>query len=90
MRNVLWMTLVAGFLSGCGGHHHGYYRAPPPPPLEYRHYHRLDCDHHVECRYYGGAHHFTRHDSHERYWHVHRTEHGSYKHCYVVRRKHDY
>jgi hypothetical protein len=83
---VVRMALVLGCLASCGGPHYGYYPAPPP---EYRHYHRLDCDHVVECRYDGGAHHFTPHRSHDRYWHVHRTDNG-YKRCYVERRRHDY
>ena len=66
MRNVLRAVIAFGSLAACGGHHHGYYEAPPP--LEYRHYHRLDCNHLVQCRYFGGAHHFTPHRRHDRYW----------------------
>ncbi len=88
MHNVVRLTLALAFLSACGGHHHGYYYETPSP-REYRHHHRLECNHAVECRYYGGAHHFMPHRSHDRYWHVHRTEHG-YKRCYVVRKRHDY
>ena len=90
MPNVLRAVIAFGCLSACGGHHYGYYDAPPPPPLEYRHYHRLDCNHLVQCRYFGGAHHFTPHRRHDRYWHVHRTERGHYQRCYVVRKRHDY
>ena len=88
MRNVLRAVIAFGSLAACGGHHHGYYEAPPP--LEYRHYHRLDCNQLVQCRYFGCAHHFTPHRRHDRYWHVHRTARGHYQRCYVVRKQHDY
>lgn len=86
MHNVLRLALVLGCLSACGGPHYVYY---PTPPANYRHFHRLDCGHEVECRYYGGAHHFTPHRRHDHYWHVHWTEHG-YKRCYVEQRRHAY
>lgn len=90
MRSVFRAAVVLGCVMGASacGHHHGYYE--PARPLEYRHYHRLRCDHLVECRYYRGRHHYEAHRRHERYWHVHRTERGHYKRCYVVRRHHDY
>lgn len=91
MHHVVRVAVALVGLASCGGHYHGYYETPPPPPpLEYRHYHRLDCDHLVECRYYRGGHHYAPHRRHDRYWHVHRTRRGQYKRCYVVRHRHDY
>ena len=87
MRRVLRAGTAFLLLSACGHHHPVYYERPPP---EYRHYHRLSCDHLVECSYYGGHHHYRPHDSHDWYWHVHRTPAGQYKSCYVVQKHHDH
>ena len=88
LRVVLFVSLASA-ASACG-HPHPVYYEPPPAPPEYHHYHRLACDHLVECRYRGGHHHYRPHRGHESYWHVHRTRERRYMKCYVDRKRHDY
>ena len=90
MMSYVGAVLALAFVGACGGHYHGYYDAPRPRRVEYRHYHRLDCDHLVECRYRDGRHRYRAHRDHRRYWHVHRTRGGYYKRCYVTQRRHGY
>ena len=87
MHKLVGAALAFGTLAACGGHYHGHY-APPPRYVDYHHYHRLDCDHLVECHYRRGRHHYRPHRNHDSYWHVHRTPAGHYKRCYVERRRH--
>jgi len=86
MPSVLRVVLFISMASACGHHHPVYYEPRP----DYHHYHRLACDHLVECRYSGGHHHYRPHNDHESYWHVHRTREGRYMKCYVERRRHGY
>ncbi len=89
MPNALRSVLFVSMAAACGHHHPVYYESPLPPP-GYHHYHRLACDHLVECRYRGGRHDYRPHNNHERYWHVHRTREGRYVKCYVERKHHGY
>ncbi len=57
---------------------------------DYRHHHRLDCDHVVACHFHNGRHHYDAHRSHARYTHMHHATGGRLVSCVVTRGRHSH